>query len=230
MEELVKMIDGKAVTTSRKVAEVFEKQHKNVLQSIRELEIPEEYRKLNFQPTVYEQPNPSGGKPIKQPEYLITRDGFVLLTMGFTGKKAMEFKIAYIEAFNEMEEQLKNLAPCVQALPNRRDVAASTLELIDTLNRRILAGEEIDGEVLRYAWNIGKLIDRPLRRRLINTADGLEEFIMNFPGGRYSRDEVYRAYCASCTCPMSPRQFWPVVRSLRPCREQREAYKRFILF
>ena len=48
MKNLVKMIDGKAVTTSRKVAEVFEKQHKNVLETIRNLEIPEDFRELNF--------------------------------------------------------------------------------------------------------------------------------------------------------------------------------------
>ena len=131
MENLVFNVNGKAVTTSRKVAEVFEKQHKNVLRSIRELKIPEDFDRLNFQPSVYKIPNPSGGKPVESPEYLITRDGFTLLAMGFTGSKAMQFKIAYIKAFNAMEyalyqTRIEKIA-CIENEKERCDEATSFL-------------------------------------------------------------------------------------------------------
>lgn len=230
MKELVQMIDGKAVTTSRKVAEIFEKQHKNILQAIRELEIPADYRELNFQPSVYEQPNPSGGKPIQQPEYLITRDGFTILAMGFTGKKAMEFKIAYIEAFNEMEKTLKTINTlCNQDTTSRRpaNIAASTAELIEKINLQLIAGMEVEPEILRYAWNIGRLVGKTMRKPISND---LEEFIMGLGSGQFSRGEIYDMYCASCECPVSARRFWPAVRAIRPCDEVRQAYKRYVVF
>jgi Rha family phage regulatory protein len=224
------MVDGKAVTTSRKVAEIFEKQHKDILRAIRELEIPADYRERNFAPSVYEQPNPSGGKPIQQPEYLITRDGFTILAMGFTGKKAMEFKIAYIEAFNAMEKKLKTINTlCNQDTTPRRpaNIIYSTSALIDKINLQLIAGMEVEPEVLRYAWNIGRLIGKTVRKPVSND---LEEFIMGLASGQFSRNEIYDMYCASCECPVSARRFWPAVRALRPCDEVRQAYKRYVVF
>lgn len=93
--------NNRVVVSSRDVARVFEKSHKNVIQSIRGLECNEEFNRLNFQPVEY-----TDAKGEKRPEYLITRDGFTLLAMGFTGQKAMDFKIRYIAAFNKMEKEL----------------------------------------------------------------------------------------------------------------------------
>jgi Rha family phage regulatory protein len=94
--------NGQAVTDSIKVAEIFGKQHKNVLQSIQNIiaDYPENSQ-LNFQPANY---NDEQGKP--RPMYLMNRDGFTLLAFSFTGKKAMQFKVAYINRFNEMEQQI----------------------------------------------------------------------------------------------------------------------------
>jgi Rha family phage regulatory protein len=229
MKDLVQMIDGKAVTTSRKVAEIFEKQHKDILRAIRDLEIPGDYRERNFAPTVYEQPNPSGGKPIQQPEYLITRDGFTLLAMGFTGKRAMQFKIAYIEAFNEMEKALSGLG-CTTAIPHRRpaNIAVSTADLIEKINLQLLAGMEVEPEVLRYAWNIGRLVGKTMRKQ--NYPADLEDFIMGLASGEYTRGEVYDMYCSQCNCPMSARRFWPVALTIRPCSEKRTAQARKVIF
>ena len=99
---LVVLKDNQVKTTSNIVAETFGKAHKNVLQKIESLEIPEDFNRLNFQPVEYQDE-----KGELRKAYEITRDGFTLLAMGFTGKKAMEFKIKYINAFNEMEEALK---------------------------------------------------------------------------------------------------------------------------
>ena len=85
-------------TTSLDVADTFGKEHRRVLQDIRELGCSEEFRLHHFVQSSYE--NVQGKN---QPMYLMTRDGFVLLVMGYTGDLAMKFKEAYIKQFNAME-------------------------------------------------------------------------------------------------------------------------------
>ncbi len=89
------------VVTSLDIAETFGKDHKNVLKDIRELECSEEFSRLNFEPTSYKDKFNR-----EQPMYYITRDGFTLLVMGYTGEKAMKFKEAYIKQFNAMAKAL----------------------------------------------------------------------------------------------------------------------------
>lgn len=89
------------VVSSRDVARVFEKEHKNVLRDIQNLHCSESFTQLNFELSTYED---ATGREL--PQYLMTRDGFVILAMGFTGEKAMQFKEAYIAAFNAMEKVL----------------------------------------------------------------------------------------------------------------------------
>ena len=101
IDELVQVDNEQVVTDSRKVAEVFEKEHKSVLRSINEILAAQNCAAKFFYETTYE----NRGK--QYPMYLMNRDGFSLLVMGFTGAKAMQWKIRYIEAFNEMERQLK---------------------------------------------------------------------------------------------------------------------------
>ncbi len=89
------------VVTSLDIAETFGKEHKNVLRDIKQLECSDEFGQLNFEPSSYiNQQNK------EQPMYFITRDGFTLLVMGYTGEKAMKFKEAYIRQFNAMEKAL----------------------------------------------------------------------------------------------------------------------------
>lgn len=94
--------DDKVVVSSRDVARVFEKEHNKVLRDIRELECSEGFRLSNFG-----QSSRLNEQNREMPEYLMTRDGFTLLAMGYTGAKAMAFKEAYINAFNQMEASLK---------------------------------------------------------------------------------------------------------------------------
>lgn len=89
------------VVTSLDVAETFEKEHKRVLQDIRELKCSEEFNRHNFVQIDY-----LDIRNRKQPMYYITRDGFALLVMGYTSEKAMKFKEAYIKQFNAMEKIL----------------------------------------------------------------------------------------------------------------------------
>ncbi len=101
IDELVQVDNEQVVTDSRKVAETFDRPHKDVLESVRGILAAENSATRFFYETTYE----NRGK--QYPMYLMNRDGFSLLVMGFTGAKAMQWKIKYIEAFNEMERQLK---------------------------------------------------------------------------------------------------------------------------
>jgi Rha family phage regulatory protein len=102
--ETRKISKGKEVTvvTSLDVAETFEKEHRRVLQDIRDLKCSEEFRLHNFVQSSYI--NEQGRN---QSMFIMTRDGFALLAMSYTGEKAMKFKEAYINQFNQMEELLK---------------------------------------------------------------------------------------------------------------------------
>lgn len=104
-ENLVSVNNGKIVTTSLQVAEVFNKLHRHVLRDIRNLECSSNFQESNFGLSFYHSKLLNGGYK-KQPMYYITRDGFTFLAMGFTGKIAARFKEAYINAFNEMERKL----------------------------------------------------------------------------------------------------------------------------
>ena len=99
----VSLHDGRPATTSLEVAKFFGKRHDDVLKSIRNLlpNCPENFNARNFAVVNY-----LDGKRESRPMYIIYRDGFMLLVMGYTGKKALALKLAYIEAFNAMEEEL----------------------------------------------------------------------------------------------------------------------------
>lgn len=92
--------NGEPVASSRDVAKRFGKEHKHVLAAIRQLLVAENSATKFFHETEFEY------RGQKFPEYLMNRDGFSLLAMGFTGKEAVQWKLKYIQAFNEMEKQL----------------------------------------------------------------------------------------------------------------------------
>lgn len=104
--ELVIMHDQQAVTTSLKVAEVFGKEHRNVMQAINNLTAENSAVGKMFAKSTY-----LNMQKHEQPMFYMNRDGFTLLAMGFTGKKAMQFKLKYIEAFNAMESAINNMRP-----------------------------------------------------------------------------------------------------------------------
>ena len=105
MNDLVfKGQNDQVVTTSLKVAEVFEKEHKHVLDAVRKLFTAENSAvKQMFQESTY-----LNERNQSQPMFVMNRDGFTLLAMSFNGKKALEFKVKYINAFNKMEAELKS--------------------------------------------------------------------------------------------------------------------------
>ena len=92
--------NGEPVASSREVAKRFGKEHKHVLAAIRQILAAENSATKFFHETAFEY------RGQRFPEYLMNRDGFSLRAMGFTGKEAVQWKLKYIQAFNEMEKQL----------------------------------------------------------------------------------------------------------------------------
>lgn len=113
MNDLVIMHNQQAVTTSLILADAFEKEHKNVIRAI-ETKIGE--LKIEQSSKMFSKGEYTNSQNKRQPMYYLNRDGFTFIAMGFTGRKADEFKLKYIDAFNRMEEQIKQ-QPAQYKLP-----------------------------------------------------------------------------------------------------------------
>lgn len=110
LSPVVHLHSGRPATTSLDVARYFGKRHDHVLRDIDELlsQLPENSLQPNFGETFQAQETPIGRKQTRM--FTIYRDGFMLLVMGYNGKKALAMKLAYINAFNRMEEALAEKA------------------------------------------------------------------------------------------------------------------------
>lgn len=180
MEELVIMHDQQAVTTSLQVAENFGKRHDNVLRDIENL------RKdvLNFEEMFIESAElDSYGRDRRI--YYMNRDGFSLLAMGFTGKKALQFKLKYIDAFNQMEKQLQQQKPL--SLPEQISLIAKGYESLaidvdDIKNRMGLPG------------NMAHTFTKKRNVKIINVLGGKKS---NAYCDKVVRAKVYRALFSS---------------------------------
>ncbi|OKP27570.1 Rha family transcriptional regulator [Serratia fonticola] len=102
--------NGRVITTSKAVAGYFGKRHDDVLKKIRNLDCSPEFHARNFA-EMFIDVKIGNGAVRQMPTYEITRDGFAFLGMGFTGKKAAQFKENYINAFNKMEAELLSRKP-----------------------------------------------------------------------------------------------------------------------
>ncbi|MEL5721774.1 phage regulatory protein [Lactiplantibacillus pentosus] len=132
MNDLVIMKNKQAVTSSLQVAEVFEKNHRDVLKAITNLK--KDVR--NFA-QMFSETNIPDSYGRNRRAFYMNRDGFTLLAMGFTGDKALKFKLQYIEAFNSMEEQVK--------LPTSpREIARLALQANEETNQRL---DSVEGDV-----------------------------------------------------------------------------------
>ncbi|WP_354630895.1 Rha family transcriptional regulator [Levilactobacillus brevis] len=125
MNELVIMKDKQAVTSSLQVAETFGKNHRDVLRAIDDLKDVRNFAQM------FSETNLPDSYGRNRRGYYMNRDGFTLLAMGFTGSKALQFKLQYIDAFNEMEQQVKFQVP--STLPEALRLAADQAEKISVL-------------------------------------------------------------------------------------------------
>lgn len=130
MNELINIKNDEAVTTSIQVAEAFGKRHDRVID-----EIERKYSEILNPPNggaryFYKGTYTKRGK--KYPMYYMNRDGFSLLVMGFTGKKALEWKLKYIEAFNQMESYINFRKADIQIQKNSMQFLHDNLEMPST--------------------------------------------------------------------------------------------------
>lgn len=162
VEIIGKRNEERLITTSLKVAEKFEKDHRHVLESIRNLTAEKSAAKF-FNETTYK----NRGK--EYPMFEMDRNGFSLLVMGFTGEKALKWKIEYINAFNAMENELKRIYTERQQWQIERDKGVVIRHILtDTIKMKIA-----DSPHKRFAYpNYTNMIYRTLFNK---TAKELEQ-------------------------------------------------------
>lgn len=137
MDDLVfQNSNGNDVTTSLIVAQVFGKEHKNVLRDIESLSCSEDFNRLNFERITYKD-----ARNREQTAYEMTKDGFSFLVMGYTGAKAGEFKEKFINEFNRREALLKDddyiLMRSQQILQKRVEIAEQKIKQLEEKNAKL---------------------------------------------------------------------------------------------
>lgn len=140
MDELVFMNNDQIVTSSRNIARDFGKEHRNVMRDIEGVLKNEQAHGMFYKTTYIHEQNKQ-----EYPMYLMNRDGFTLLVMGFTGNKAMEFKLKYIDAFNKMEQFMNSPEMIVQ-------------RALEIQQRKVELLEQQIEEDKRYT-NFGKVVE-----------------------------------------------------------------------
>ena len=182
-EELVIMRDRQAVTTSLQVAKVFNKKHKHVIEAInnkiQSAENSADYQKM-FVAGTYKD---SQGRTY--PMYYMNRDGFTFIAFGFTGAKADQFKLKYIDAFNQMEKQLQQQKPL--SLPEQIQLIAKgydglSKDVEDIKNRMGLPG------------NMAHSFSKKRNAKIINVLGGKKS---NAYRDKNVRAKTYRALFSS---------------------------------
>lgn len=150
----VSLHSGRPATTSLEVAKFFGKRHDNVLRDIDALlsQLPENSLQLTFEEAFLEQETPLGAKRIRM--FILYRDGFMLLVMGYTGKKALAMKLAYIEAFNRMEEELaRQNRPTPDDFTGPLSLTPSTTEDRKPLRALVGTWAQVSGLPFAACWN-----------------------------------------------------------------------------
>lgn len=177
MNELVfKGVNNQALTNSLLVAEKFGKEHQHVLRDIRNL--MEGMSKIGETPMFVETTYINGQNGQEYPMFIMNRDGFTILAMGFNGKKALKFKLEYIAAFNSMEKALKEQQKPVSQLEILVQSAQALLEQsrrIENVENRLDAMEQEREENGKYLLKVSvsseivpKLSMRDNIRQLVN--------------------------------------------------------------
>ena len=183
--KLVEIKNNQPVTTSLQVAEVFEKNHRDVLKAIDELKegVAQNIADLFYEDTYI---HPQNKQEYRQ--MIMNRDGFTLLAMGFTGSKALKFKLDYINAFNKMENHIRE---------SQTNLPTSPMEALKLMFQ---ATEETQGEVEKVKGRVTDLeenvvlsagdygyISRRINQRVAEVARGFGK-ITNRQRGELHKD------------------------------------------
>lgn len=214
MSALVELTQFGVRTNSRTVADVFEKQHKDVLRTIDSLlEKRPDLRQRNFAPSLETTKAGFADRQIRC--YEMDRDGFTLVAMGFTGEKALDWKLAYIDAFNRMEEMLADGGALpehgrfhVPQLGTRDDREAIRVGVLMVREARVLYGQQAGRQMWQHLGfpvpNVelapapvgpGELMEQPEGNlieweRAVGLKDSKDQAT--------SEMELYRSYVAWC--------------------------------
>lgn len=148
--EVVMLSGEQVMTDSRKVALRFRKRHGDVLRAFTRLDCGEEFNRRNFALVAY-----TDAKGEERRAIHMTKDGFMLLVMGFTGREATRAKVAFINAFNEMAEFIRT-----QAYGAWRQYEAAHLEFRHDQSHASRCGQDL------AAWKKGKLVHLARLERL----------------------------------------------------------------
>ena len=152
---------GRPATTSLEVANFFGKRHDNICRDIRGLieSTPENFRALNFEETFRTIPGPNNSER-QETYFILYRDGFMLLVMGYTGKKALAMKLAYIEAFNRMEEELarqkeaaRNITQDIVDFPGSISITPSSVADRKPLRALVGSWAKLSNAPFDACWN-----------------------------------------------------------------------------
>lgn len=187
MNNIVFCNNNKVLTSSRVVATYFDKEHKNVLRDIRKL-IEELGSELSHETDSSEMSHEISNYFIEstyissrgreEVEYLLTKNGFTLLTMGFRGPKALRFKLDYISAYDAMEQALIKLKEDYLELEVK--LAEKDKEVLErTLSRTILELEEAEEKCYTVESHYEELVDynKQLRKKYDELLDNNNEWI-----------------------------------------------------
>ena len=165
-EPLVRFSGNRLITTSLAVSNHFQRNHRDVLTTIRSLDCSPEFRERNFTLSSY---TTSQGK--SQPMYEITRDGFSFLCMGFTGAQAAAWKEKYIAAFNVMEQELQQPASRLETHMAQLAAGMNTLLAQNRMVHKYIALLEMNQKGRRRIKREDEAIILQLRDEGLSQAD-----------------------------------------------------------
>ena len=187
--------NGQVVVSSRDVAEKFEKQHKDVLETIRLMTAENSALLSMFFLSEY-----TTVQNKKLPMYLMNRDGFSLLCMGFTGAKALEWKLKYIDAFNKMEKALTEQSTKPMTTAEMFQLQAQ----INVEQERRLAAIEANQQKVIEACSVPAVGRDEWQENMKKYLSGLcEEYSMSYP---VMYDDLYSALERKVGCNLTTRQ------------------------
>ena len=186
---------GQALTTSREIADYFGKAHRGILRDIRNTleqleQTPDgrEFSEHNFVLTYY---TDEQGKP--RPAYVLTRDGFTLLAMGFTGAKAMQFKVAYINAFNRMAAMISASQAAEQrAALGSTTTSGETAIFLQAIEQATQNGDYVIVPQYARSWR-GKLLGVYVKDQIRLFADVAYSLYTALSSDPLSRKALYTA-------------------------------------
>lgn len=153
--------DGTVTTTSLQVAQFFGKRHRDVMRAIKNLiaELPDSDARNFAQTSVdtrIEGAANMRGATRQDAAYRMTREGFMLLAMGFTGKEALRWKLAYIAAFNRMEAEMQKPAQDPQRIQLAQRLATqAAAQVTQAVFDAVMAADNTDWRHARYLLNLG---------------------------------------------------------------------------